>query len=89
MAGFIRSLTDEDAATVADAMQEVAENGLQAARHLRREIYEVRADGERRLADGQRCTSRGNLCLRQVPREVVEGQHGPPHRRNVRDLPSG
>jgi phage-related protein len=48
VAGFIRSLTDEDAAAVADAMQDIAKNGLQAARHLRGEIYEARADGERR-----------------------------------------
>ncbi|HVV48207.1 MAG TPA: type II toxin-antitoxin system RelE/ParE family toxin [Opitutaceae bacterium] len=45
---FIRSLTDEDAAAVLEAMNDVAQNGLQAARHLRGEIYEVRADGERR-----------------------------------------
>lgn len=44
----MRSLTDDDAAAVADAMQDVADNGLHAARHLRGEIYEVRADGQRR-----------------------------------------
>lgn len=42
---FLDRLSDEDAAEVIAAMAEVREEGLQAARHLRREIYEVRADG--------------------------------------------
>jgi phage-related protein len=45
---FIDALGDEDAAVVLAGMKDVAENGLAAARHLRGEIYEVRADGERR-----------------------------------------
>jgi len=44
---FVRSLSDSDAATVAAAMKEVALEGLAAARHVRGEIYEVRADGDR------------------------------------------
>ena len=44
---FIDDLTDADAAAVVAAMRDVAEDGLVAARHLRGEIYEVRADGDR------------------------------------------
>lgn len=44
---FIDDLTDADAAVVVAAMRDVAEDGLPAARHLRGEIYEVRADGDR------------------------------------------
>jgi phage-related protein len=43
---FIDELSDQDAAEVAAAMGEVREEGLVAARHLRGEIYEVRAEGE-------------------------------------------
>lgn len=42
---FLDRLSDEDAAEVIAAMAEVREEGLQVARHLHREIYEVRADG--------------------------------------------
>ncbi|HEV8229355.1 MAG TPA: type II toxin-antitoxin system RelE/ParE family toxin [Candidatus Limnocylindria bacterium] len=42
---FIDALPDEDAADVLVAMREVAQKGLSSARHLRGEIYEVRADG--------------------------------------------
>lgn len=45
---FMAALPDEDAAAVLDAMKDVAEHGLQAARHLRNEIYEVRVAGDRR-----------------------------------------
>jgi phage-related protein len=44
---FIADLPDEDAAAVVAAMKDVATVGLSAARHLRGEIYEVRADGLR------------------------------------------
>jgi phage-related protein len=44
---FIDELSDVDAAAVAAAMQDVRNEGLVGARHLRGEIYEVRADGER------------------------------------------
>jgi phage-related protein len=40
---FIRALTPDAAAEVLAAMAEVAEIGLAATRHLRSEIYEVRA----------------------------------------------
>lgn len=43
---FIESLSDTDAAEVAAAMKEVVVEGLSAARHLRGDIYEVRAHGE-------------------------------------------
>lgn len=42
---FLRALSDEDAWEVAAAMKDVRNNGLRAARHLRNEIYEVRASG--------------------------------------------
>lgn len=42
---YIQELTDDDAEEVIAAMKDVALHGLQVARHLRREIYEVRADG--------------------------------------------
>ena len=45
---FIDRLSDVDAAAVVAAMKDVRETGLVAARHLRGEIYEVRADGDRR-----------------------------------------
>jgi phage-related protein len=44
---FLQSLSDEDAAEVVAAMAEVRELGLQAARKLRDDIWEVRADGNR------------------------------------------
>jgi len=44
---FIDELSDVGAAAVVAAMQDVRNEGLVAARHLRGEIYEVRADGER------------------------------------------
>lgn len=42
---FIDSLSDEDAAEVAATMADVRRQGLSVARHLRGEIYEVRAEG--------------------------------------------
>ena len=44
---FIDELSDTDAAAVVAAMKDVRETGLAAARHLKGEIYEVRADGDR------------------------------------------
>jgi phage-related protein len=44
---FLAGLSDVDAASVAAAMKEVQLGGLRMARHLRNDIYEVRADGER------------------------------------------
>lgn len=44
---FIDDLSDEDAAAVAAAMKDVQEAGLVAARHLRGDIYEVRAEGHK------------------------------------------
>jgi phage-related protein len=57
---FIDGLSDVDAAAVVAAMKDVRETGLAAARHLRGDIYEVRADGDRQTyrilfaAEGQR-----------------------------------
>lgn len=45
---FIDALTDEEAASVVASMKEVAERGRSAARHLRGDIYEVRAQGATR-----------------------------------------
>ncbi len=47
MKAFIDGLTDEQAAAVVAAMKDVAQNGLAAARHLRGDVYEVRAEAER------------------------------------------
>ncbi len=47
VAAFIRELPDADAAAVVAAMKEVTLEGLGAARHLRGDVYEVRADAER------------------------------------------
>jgi phage-related protein len=44
---FIDGLSDADAAAVVAAMRDVRDSGLAAARHLRGDIYEVRADGDR------------------------------------------
>lgn len=44
---FIDGLSDTDAAAVVAAMRDVRDAGLAAARHLRGDIYEVRADGDR------------------------------------------
>ena len=46
VADFLARLSDPDAAAVVAAMKEVAVEGLVAARHLRGDIYEVRADGK-------------------------------------------
>jgi phage-related protein len=45
---FIDALTDEEAASVVAAMKEVAQRGRAAARHLRGDIYEVRAQASSR-----------------------------------------
>jgi phage-related protein len=44
---FIDRLSDGDTAAVVAAMKDVAQTGLTATRHLRGEIYEVRAEGDR------------------------------------------
>ena len=45
---FFVELTDEEAASVIAGMKDVAERGLVAARHLRGDIWEVRADASTR-----------------------------------------
>jgi phage-related protein len=45
---FFNELTDEEAAAVIAGMKDVAERGLGAARHLRGDVYEVRADASSR-----------------------------------------
>lgn len=44
---FIDALSDADAAAVVAAMQEVRVVGLPAARHLRGDLWEIRAEGTR------------------------------------------
>ena len=44
---FIDDLNDVNAAAIVAAMKEVAHDGVGVARHLRGDIYEVRADGDR------------------------------------------
>lgn len=46
---FFDRLSDADAAAVVAATQEVQQLGLAAARHLRGDIYEVRAEGNRQI----------------------------------------
>lgn len=46
---FLDGLSDPDAAAVVAAMKEVQELGMSAARHLRGDIYEVRAEGDRQI----------------------------------------
>lgn len=46
---FLDRLSDDDAAAVLDAMREVRDEGLTAARHLEGEIWEVRVDGLRAI----------------------------------------
>ncbi len=48
MKEFLDRLSDEEAAAVVAAMKEVAVLGLPVARHLRGDLYEVRAESERR-----------------------------------------
>ena len=43
---YIRKLPDEDKAAILAAMKEVRRDGVRAARHLRGELFEVRADGD-------------------------------------------
>jgi phage-related protein len=45
---FLAGLTDEEAAAIVAGMKEVAQGGLREARHLRGDIYEVRADASTR-----------------------------------------
>ena len=45
VAEFIAQLSDGDAAAIVAAMKEISLDGLVAARHVRGDIYEVRADG--------------------------------------------
>ena len=45
---FLDKLTDEEVAAVVAGMKDVAENGLPAAKHIRGDIYEVRADAPTR-----------------------------------------
>lgn len=42
---YLDALSEPDASAIAAAMQDVREHGLTVARHLRGQIYEVRADG--------------------------------------------
>jgi phage-related protein len=45
---FLDGLSDEEVAAIVAGMKEVTERGLPAARHLRGDIYEVRADATTR-----------------------------------------
>ncbi|MEO7804676.1 MAG: type II toxin-antitoxin system RelE/ParE family toxin [Actinomycetota bacterium] len=44
---FLDRLSADDAAAITSAMKDVAEIGLSGARHLRKDIYEVRTEGDR------------------------------------------
>jgi phage-related protein len=45
---FLEDLTDEEVAAIVAGMDDVEEEALTAARHLRGDIYEVRADASTR-----------------------------------------
>ena len=45
---FLDALTDSEVAAIIAGMKEVAERGLPAAKHLRGDIYEVRAEAASR-----------------------------------------
>jgi phage-related protein len=45
---FLDALTDEEVAAIVAAMKEVATRGIVAAKHLRGDVYEVRADAATR-----------------------------------------
>jgi phage-related protein len=45
---FLDELTDDELAAIAAGMKDVADRGLCAAKHLRGDIYEVRADASTR-----------------------------------------
>lgn len=45
---FLAKLTDEEVAVIAAGMRDVRERGIAAARHLRGDVYEVRADATTR-----------------------------------------
>jgi phage-related protein len=45
---FLDGLTDEELAEVVAAMKEVSAEGLDAAKHLRGDVYEVKADAATR-----------------------------------------
>ena len=48
MREFLARLSDTDAAEILAAMKDVERNGMSVASHLEDEIYEVKADGDRR-----------------------------------------
>lgn len=48
MKDFLDSLTDEEVAAVVAGMKEVAKDGLPAGKHLRGDVYEIRADASTR-----------------------------------------
>lgn len=45
---YLDELTDDELAAIVAGMKDVAERGLPAAKHLRGDIYEVRADASTR-----------------------------------------
>jgi phage-related protein len=44
---FVDSLTDDQAAAIVAAMKKIARDGMALARHLRGDVYEVRAEADR------------------------------------------
>ena len=76
---FLNELTDEEVAAIVAGMKEVAASGVRSARHLRGDIYEVRADAptrslrllfsaEGRLSDWRRRGAARRKALKQKPR---------------------
>jgi phage-related protein len=77
---FIAELDDADAEEVLAAMKDVQTNGLVAARHLRGEIYEVRAESARNnyrvlfATEGRR--NRVLLALVVIPKKTQKTPAG-------------
>lgn len=69
---FIRKVSDSDKAAILAAMQEVRREGTRAARHLRGDLFEVRADGERvvRRAPRRMTDSHGSNSLFDISKKA-------------------
>jgi hypothetical protein len=67
---FLGGLDDGDAAAVIAAMKDVAIEGLSAARHLRGDIYEVRALGDRASIDRVGGASPRGLASSRISRLI-------------------
>jgi hypothetical protein len=85
---FLMAVPSADRAAVVAAMEDVAAHGLAAARHLRGDVWEVRADGDRiayRVLFSAEGASRSS-SLRSTPLRRGPAGRRPPRRSS---LPNG